>query len=52
MDDKDTFEVEKHVHALMFEEAGDYLVSMNRYMEAFLKIVRRGKKDVAREIRS
>ena len=49
MDDEDTFEVEKHVHALNFEEAGDYLVSMNRYMEAFSKIVRRGKEDVARE---
>ena len=49
MDDKDTFEVEKHVHTLNFEEAGDYLVSMNRYMEAFSKIVRRGKEDVARE---
>ena len=49
MDDEDTFEVEKHVHALNFEEAGDYLVAMNRYMEAFSKIVRRGKEDVARE---
>ena len=49
MDDEDTFEVEKHVHALNFEEAGDYLVSMNRYMEAFSKIVRQGKEDVARE---
>ena len=43
MDNEDTFEVEKHVHALNFEEARDYLVSMNRYMEAFSKIVRRGK---------
>ena len=49
MDDDDTFEVEKHVHALNFEEAGDYLVAMNRYMEAFSKIVRRGKENVARE---
>ena len=49
MDDEDTFKVEKHVHALNFEEAGDYLVAMNRYMEAFSKIVRRGKEDVARE---
>ena len=49
MDDEDMFKVEKHVHALNFEEAGDYLVSMNRYMEAFSKIVRRGKEDVARE---
>ena len=49
MDDEDTFEVEKHVHALNFEEAGDYLVAMNRYMEAFSKIVRRGKENVAKE---
>ena len=49
MDDEDTFEVEKHVHAVNFEEARDYLVSMNWYMEAFSKIVRRGKEDVARE---
>ena len=38
--DEDMFEVEKHVHTLNFEEAGDYLMSMNRYMEAFSKIVR------------
>ena len=38
-DDEDTFEVEKHVHAVNFEEAGDYLVAMNRYMEAFSRIV-------------
>ena len=49
MDDEDTFKVQKHVHALNFEEARDYLVSMNRYMEAFSKIVRQGKEDVARE---
>ena len=49
MDDEDTFEVEKHVYALNFEEAGDYLVAMNRYMEAFLKIVRQGKEDIAGE---
>ena len=49
IDNEDTFEVEKHMHALNFDEAGDYLVAMNRYMEAFVKIVRRGKEDVARE---
>ena len=46
LEDKDTFEVEKHVHALNFDEAGKYLVSTNRYMEAFVKIVQRGKDDV------
>ena len=49
IEDENMFEVEKHVHTLNFEEAGDYLVSMNRYMEAFSKIVRRGKEDVPRE---
>ena len=48
-DDEDTFEVEKHMHAVNFEEAGDYLVAMNHYMEVFSKIVQRGKDDVARE---
>ena len=48
-DDEDTFEVEKHIHAVNFDEAGDYLVAMNRYMEAFSKIVHRGKDDIARE---
>ena len=45
IDDEDTFEVEKHVHAVNFDKAGDYLVAMNWYMEAFAKIVRRGKED-------
>ena len=49
IEDEDTFEVEKHVHTLNFEEAGDYMVAMNRYMEAFSKIVRQGKEDVLRE---
>ena len=49
IDDEDTFEVKKHVHAINFEEARDYLVAMNWYMETFSKIVRRGKEDVARE---
>ena len=49
LEDEDTFEVEKHVHALNFEEAGEYLVAMNRYMEAFAKIGWRGKDDIKRE---
>ena len=49
MDDEDTFMVEKHMHAVNFNEAGDYLVAMNWYMEALAKIVWRGKEDVARE---
>ena len=49
LEDEDMFEVEKHVHALNFEEAGEYPVAMNRYMEAFAKIIRRGKDDIKRE---
>ena len=49
IEDEDMFEVEKHVHALNFDEAGDYLVTMNRYMEVFEKIMGRRKDDVMRE---
>ena len=49
IEDDDTFEVEKHVHAINIIEAGDYLVTMRRYMEAFKKIIHRGKTDVPRE---
>ena len=44
MDDEDTFEVVKHVHTVNFDKAGNYLMAMNRYIEAFAKIVRRGKR--------
>ena len=37
------------MHVLNFGEATKYLVAMNRYMEAFAKIVQRGKDDVTRE---
>ena len=49
IEDDDTFEVEKHVHAVNIVEAGDYLVAMRRYMEAFERIIHRGKSDVPRE---
>ena len=49
IEDEYTFKVEKHVHVMNIVEAGDYLIAMNRYMEAFAKIVRRGKGDVPRE---
>ena len=41
--------MEKHVHAINIVEAGDYLVAMRRYTDAFEKIVCRGKSDVPRE---
>ena len=46
---EDMFEVKKHVHTVNINEAGDYLIAMNRYMEAFAKIVRWGKDDVTRQ---
>ena len=49
IEDDYTFEVEKHVHAINIIEAGDYVVTMRRNMEAFERIVRRGKADVSRE---
>ena len=51
IEDEDTFKVEKHVHAINIIEAGDYLVAMRRYIDAFEKIVRTGKSDVLRESR-
>ena len=49
IEDDNTFEVEKHIHAINIVEAGDYLVAMRRYMEAFERIIHRGKSDVPRE---
>ena len=49
IEDDDTFKVQKHIHTINIIEAGDYLVTMRRYMEAFEKIVHRGKTDVPRE---
>ena len=37
------------MHTVNFDEAGDYLMALNQYMEAFAKIIRRGKDDMARE---
>ena len=49
LEEEDTFEVEKHVNAVNIDLAGNYLIAMNRYMEAFMKIVRWGKDDITRE---
>ena len=49
IEDDETFKVEKHIHAINIIEAGDYLVAMRRYMEAFERIIHRGKCDVPRE---
>ena len=47
--DEDTFKIEKHVHAINLQEAGDYVVEIQRYVKAFMKTVRKAKTDVAKE---
>ena len=51
LDDKETFEIEKHVHAINLKEAGDYVVEIHRFVSCFAKVVRKGKIDIAREYR-
>ena len=51
LDDKETFEIEKHVHAINLQEAGDYVVEIRHFVSSFAKVVRKAKMDVAREYR-
>ena len=51
LDEEETFEIEKHVHAINLQEAGDYMVEIRRFVECFGKVVRKAKGDVAREYR-
>ena len=51
LDEEETFEIEKHIHAINLKEAGDYVVIIRRYVECFGKVVRKAKGDVAREYR-
>ena len=32
LDDEDTFEIEKHIHAINLQEAGDYVVEICRFV--------------------
>ena len=41
----------KHVHAINLQEAGDYVVEIRHFVECFGKVVRKAKRDVAREYR-
>ena len=43
------FEIEKHMHAINLQEAGDYVVEIRRFVECFRKVVRKAKRDIARE---
>ena len=49
LDEEETFEIEKHVHATNLQEAGDYMVEIRRFVSCFGKVVRKAKMDVARE---
>ena len=51
LDEEETFEIEKHVHAINLQEAGDYVVEIRCFMECFGKVVHKAKRDVAREYR-
>ena len=45
------FEIEKHVHAINLQEAGDYVVEIRRFVSCFAKVVWKAKTDIAREYR-
>ena len=49
LDEEDTFEIEKHVHAINLQEAGDYVVEIQHFVSCFGKVVRKSKVDVPRE---
>ena len=51
LDDEETFEIEKHVHAINLQEAGDYVVEIRRFVNCFAKVVWKAKTDIAREYR-
>ena len=51
LDDAETFEIEKHVHAINLQEAGDYMLEIRRFVSCFAKVVQKTKTDVAREYR-
>ena len=51
LDDEETFEIEKHVHAINLKEAGDYVVEIRCFVSCFAKVVRKVKTDIAREYR-
>ena len=51
LDEEETFEIKRHIHAINLQEAGDYMVEIRRFVECFGKVVRKAKKDVACEYR-
>ena len=51
LDEEETFKIKKQIHAINLQEAGDYVVEIRHFMECFGKVVRKAKRDVAREYR-
>ena len=51
LNEEDTFEIEKHVHAINLQEAGDYVVEIRRFVSCFGKVVCKAKVDISREYR-
>ena len=51
LDEEDTFKIEKHVHAINLQKAGDYVVEIRQFVSCFRKVVRKSKVDVPREYR-
>ena len=49
LDDEDTFKIEKHVHEINLQEAGDSVVEIQQFMLCFGKVVRKSKVDMPRE---
>ena len=43
LDEEETFEIEKHVHTINLQEAGDYVVEIRCFVECFGKVVRKTK---------
>ena len=51
IDGGDTFEIEKHVHAINMGEASDCVIKIRWFVDCFSKVVRKTKVDVAKEYR-
>ena len=51
LDDEEMFEIEKHVHAINLQEAGDYVVEIRHFVSCFAKVVQKAKTDIAKEYR-
>ena len=51
IDEEDMFEIDRHVHAINLQEAGDYVIEIRRFVTCFSKVVRKAEVDTAKEYR-